>query len=227
VTPHVLRDGVIERVGGHGAPWGVVLGGNLLAGTTGAPSGPGGARAVVRSGWLGEEPTAGEIPDVRMWMGEGWAALDGACDRFAAVVGERGMTPCLWPRAGDMLSDAQGCLTFLRRRESAGRARLELLLDPCGLLTASMFRRAEEHLARVFEALGAHPMVAAVVLSNVRTDAGVLAPAPLHLGDFETAMIARLAAAHVPAAVPRVFWGGDVAAQIAAAGVTAAGGGGR
>ena len=224
--PHVLRDGVIEpwtgRAGGPAPPpWAVVMDGNPLVQLPAMPAGPAGARVALRSGWLGDEdPAEGGAPDARMWTSAAWGALDAMCDRLRAAAAERGLIPCLWPRAGHVLSDPQGCLTFLRRREASGRSDMELLLEPCAMLTASMLANAEDHLSRAFEALGGHPSVTAVMLSNLRAPErgdGPLLPAPLHRGAIDAAVIARLAAAHVPVTVPTVFAGDEIEGQIAAA----------
>jgi hypothetical protein len=57
-----------------------------------------------------------------------------------------------WPRATDVLSDAPSLLTFLRASPQR-----RFLFDPHGLLSVAMLTKAEDHLARLEEALGAHP----------------------------------------------------------------------
>jgi hypothetical protein len=57
-----------------------------------------------------------------------------------------------WPLATDVISDGPSLLTFLRSRPQR-----RFLFDPHGLLTEAMLPKAEDHLARLEEALGTHP----------------------------------------------------------------------
>lgn len=110
---------------------------------------------VVRSGWSTSDRPA--------WMPGGREALD----RFLRACPAGGEV-WLWPAADHVLSDVPSIVGFLRRHaESDTGPRVRLLFDPASLLAPSMLPRAGDHLARMFEALAAHPATAAIVLANV------------------------------------------------------------
>lgn len=120
------------------------------------------------------------------------------------------------PAAAHVLSDPQSCLTFLRAR--AGQP-FGLMLDPALLLTPAMLGRAEDHLRRAMEALGRHPAVAALRLTNIqisRAEQGPsLRPEPLHRGVLDARLLASLAAAHTPPDLPLVLLPEQVETQTA------------
>jgi hypothetical protein len=128
---------------------------------------------------------------LRTWGPEGWRRLEAFCDGLEPLLGRAGVVLVLRPHARDVLSDAQSCLTFLTRRE--GRPS-RLLLDPAGMLTPGMLGDAPDHLGRMMDALGGHPGVWGLLLTNVRPDgAGGLEPCPLHLGEVDAGLLAGLA----------------------------------
>lgn len=160
------------------------------------PVPPSSRRLVCWSGWVGESAFD---RDFRTWMKPAWDALERACEAFA------GTELCLLPHPRHILSDAQSCLSLLRRFE--GRP-VRLVLDAAGLLTGSMLGAAEDHLARVFDALGHHPAVSLIRLTNVERDEGdddFLRPAPLHRGLLDPALLVqslrRAGHSHVPVAL--------------------------
>ena len=58
-----------------------------------------------------------------------------------------------------------------------------------------MLAQAEDHLVRATEALGSHPGVAAILLTNVRRsgpDESPLLPAPLHHGEVDAGTLIEL-----------------------------------
>jgi hypothetical protein len=162
--------------------------GVLYAGISGAnlarePAPASSGRIVCWSGWVGEGPFD---RDFRTWTKPAWEALERACGAFG------GTGLCLLPHPRHILSDAQSCLTLLRRFEGG---RVRLVLDPAGMLTGTMLDAAEDHLARTLDSLAHHPGVAVVRLTNVERDADdpdLLRPAPLDRGLLDPALIVRM-----------------------------------
>lgn len=104
---------------------------------------------------------ADELP----WLPTARRRFEDACDQVSAACAqmEPPTVPVLWPHAACAVSDAPSIATFLRGREAWG-----FILDPVALLTPSMLERAEDHLGRLFEALGPHARAHAVVLGIPR-----------------------------------------------------------
>lgn len=123
-----------------------------------------GGRLVMWSGWIDpEDEDDHERAGVRTHGPEGHRRCTEVADRAAAVLEAQGVKLLLRPHARHVLSDVPSCLTFLR---SALGERVRLVLDPIGMLTASMAARAEEHLERIMSALARHPGVAAILLAS-------------------------------------------------------------
>lgn len=182
-------------------PFAVIDHANLALGIGPTPRGSAAAsRLILWSGWFGRpaDPVRGRFPrDFRTWTPAAWEALDAACDGLLPALAERGIELCLRPHARHVLSDPQACLSFLRKHEG-----VRLLLDPASFMTGSMLDRAEDHVARMFEALGDHPAVAGVVLANVLRndpdDEDSLGPAPLHRGLIEPRLLVNACRTHCP-----------------------------
>lgn len=191
--------------------WAVVRRSNPLRETTTLRS----PRVVAWSGWLDEQadPRHGRFPlDFRVWTVPAWDALSRACDALLPRLAETPATLLLRPHARQVLSDAQACITFLRPRPDQP---IRLLLDPASMLTDAMLPTAEDHLARIFEALGPHPNVAAVLLANLRrAQDGDLVPAPLHSGLLDPRLLIDPWRAHCPANLPCILPEPDFATQI-------------
>lgn len=194
------------------------------------------AGEVHWSGSLAEldEPAGGLFDeDPRTWGTRGWAALDAALAEVLAGI----PSVVIRPHARHVVSDIPGCARVLRAWGAKG---LRLLGDPVSMLTPTLLAGSTglDVLARGYEALAAPPMspdesegcvranggLWGVVVANVVLDErmGVRA-CPLTEGLLDAAMIARLAAAHVPRGVPLVLIEGDEADQLrllAKAGVT-------
>ncbi len=128
----------------------------LLSGNPGAWSG----RVIARSGAMeGEEP---ERAALRMWGGEGVAALDAGIERWLGARAGDGRL-CVWPNAADVVSDLPSCLSMLRRWGGRG---VEAVCDPAAMMTAAMTRVGDDFVLRVMETLAEHPSVAMVVIGN-------------------------------------------------------------
>ncbi len=121
---------------------------------------------VFRSGPPGE----GVIP----WGAAARSAWLHASDRLAALG-----PAWVHPRAGDVLSDAPGVLSFLNQRPRFG-----LFLEPAALLAPAMLPQAPEHLARIAAAL--LPRASAVLLTGVRPESDRLHRAPLGEGPINS-----------------------------------------
>ena len=189
---------------------------NLARSPANTPAVPSGVpRGITWSGRLGEgdEPFRA-LPDAGNWTRAGWVTLIAACESLLPELRRRGVDLCLRPHARHILSDAQGCLTLLR-----GNPDVRLLLDPGSMLAGSMLPRIEDHLTRIFEALGEHPAVAAVVLANVRLldpkDEDALILCPLHRGLIDPELLLRTWQAHCPPQLPCVLLEEEFEAQAA------------
>jgi len=136
---------VIDRwrvLDGAGVPAGSVLDANPLAG--GAP--PGAGRVwIVRSGWN----PSGDAPPV--WSAGPRAAFESFAAAFARAAAHTGAVPVLWPRAGDVVSDAPGLLMFLRSGAGTG---WRFLLDPFALIAGSMLANTDDHVDRLMAFAG-------------------------------------------------------------------------
>lgn len=137
-------------------------------------------RLIAWAGWLDDakaDPAQGRFdPDFQVWSPVGWQALRAGIASAADSLRAHDATLCLRPHAGCVLSDPQGCLNFLR---DAPAERVEILLDPVAMLTPGMLDKAEDHLARAFEALGDQPAVAGCVLAAAVVHEGRVVHAPL------------------------------------------------
>jgi hypothetical protein len=205
------------------APWAEVMAQNPLD-TTEVRVPEGSAPRLV--GWSGTLAEAIFGEDPRTWGPRGWGELDAFCGRIAPVLASRGLTLCFRPHARHVLSDVPSCLRFLRGRaeHAGGGGRLfGLLLDPVSMLTGSMVSSAEDHVARILDALGGAEGVCGLLVANVRVvgaeEAGGLAEAaPVHEGLIPVGRLGALVRDGVPAWMPVVFSEalGDPAEQAAA-----------
>lgn len=150
--------------------WGCSLELPLLSRELAARLTPGAARLLVRARVAPHEqansPADGEGAEsaeraFAAWSPRTRADLDDACDRLAPVASGANVTICVRPHAHDAISDIPSCLTFLRRRADGPFA---IVLNPFDLITAGMMARAEDHLARIADALFTARGVAAVLV---------------------------------------------------------------
>lgn len=203
--------GIVRAVDAASLPLATVLPGNVLhtPPPTLPPGAPGG-RIILWSGWMGgDDSRPGEgyfPPDFRTWSTPGRKRFDDFCDAMAPALEARSLILLFRPHARHVLSDPQSCVSFLAARKGQPFA---VVLDPAGFITSSMLPRAEDHLARAFEALGAHPGAAALALTNLEAvgnpdplSGPELRSAPLSQGLLSPAILAELASKHWPAGRP-------------------------
>ena len=122
-----------------------ILSGNPLADDWFFPVDLPGDRLVAWSGGLGETLFADEP---RTWMGEGHERFERLCDEMRDPLRDAGARLCFRPHARHVLSDPQGTLDFLRRREEEP---FGLALSPADLLLPHMLDAAEDHFERILE----------------------------------------------------------------------------
>jgi hypothetical protein len=121
-----------------------------------------------------------------------WARFAGHAQHLCATAGQ---TPVVWPRLGEVLSDAPSLLSFLR-----GAPAWRFVVEPLALLTPDMHRNAPEHLDRLAELLFGHHACAGVVVgadgpvSSLAALGKVLAreQSPIWVRDGEQAMLTDL-----------------------------------
>ena len=162
-----------------------------------APTSRSADRLLTWSGSLGEQLFA---PDPRTWMAAGWRAFEALCDQLGPTLGTLGWTLSFQPHARHVLSDAKGCREFLARRSGQP---FEVALAPATMLELSMLPRLEDHLVRMFEALG--PVAALVVLEDVQMDAdedGLPRRTALGGGRLPRDLVLSLLREHVPERTP-------------------------
>ncbi len=171
------------------------------------------------SGWSeGDEQRGPEeaVRDFRTWSRDAWGRLERWCDDLTPELRQRGIELWIRPHARHILADTQCCLSFLGRRQGG---QIRLLFEPTAFLTAGMLDRSEEHLERAFASLGAHPSVAATLLSNRHGPdddplEGPLRAAPLHRGCVDPALLVRLWRQYVPRGIPAVLLDDELEAQV-------------
>ncbi len=101
-----------------------------------------GTLAAPEEGLFGDEP--------RTWMNEGHARFEAFCDGVRDPLGNSGRRLCFRPHVRHVLSDPQGTLDFLRRRDGEP---FGLALSPIDLLTIGMVEDAEDHFTRILESM--------------------------------------------------------------------------
>jgi hypothetical protein len=145
-----IPDAVCDLVVPHGVPGEAIasiLPGNPLAddwfGLVDLP----GDLLVTWSGTLSDE-LFGDDP--RTWMPMGHERFESFCDAIREPLAASGNRLCFRPHARHVLSDPQGTLDFLRRREGEP---FGLALAPADLLLPSMVADAEDHFTRILESM--------------------------------------------------------------------------
>ena len=175
-----VPDAVADLVVPQGAPTAAIASiasGNPLDDDWFCPLDLPGDGIVSWSGTLADE-LFGDEP--RTWMGEGHQRFEGWCDDVRDALGRAGRVLLLRPHARHVLSDPQGTLDFLRRREGEP---FGLALSPADLLLPSMMPDAEDHFARILEFMV--PRAALVLLQDARPaegDEDRMEPCPLGTG---------------------------------------------
>ena len=145
-----IPDAVCDLIVPHGTPGEAIasiLPGNPLAddwfGLVDLP----GDLLVAWSGTLADE-LFGDDP--RTWMSVGHEKFESFCDAIREPLSASGNRLCFRPHARHVLSDPQGTLDFLRRREGEP---FGLALAPVDLLLPSMLADAEDHFIRILESM--------------------------------------------------------------------------
>jgi hypothetical protein len=147
------------------------------------------------------------------WMPQGQRAFNQFCDQLQPQLVQHDRRLCFHPHSRHVLSDVNLCMKFLRERADES---LQLALAPSSLLEPSMMADVEDHLTRMFEALG--PVCAMVFLNDVvvaETDGDTSCEmVPLGQGILPRKSVLGLMHKHVPAATPIVIGSKGIPAQI-------------
>jgi hypothetical protein len=108
--------------------------------------------------------------------------------RVDAIAGPRELW--IWPTCGGAISDVPSLLTFLRTRPQ-----WKFILDPVSMLTPSLLPRLDDHMRRLFDALGSHDQLGATLICScdVRDNQLIHSPSPaLQQFDDELARYAHM-----------------------------------
>ena len=179
---------------------------NPLAGELAVDDDIGAKRIVTWSGTLGPDLFTAHPAN---WLRPGHDSLRDVCRSLAPRLSERSMTVCFHPHCRHVLSDAPSCVTFLN--DLAGEP-FEIALAPASMLEPSMMVDLDDHLRRIFEALG--PRAAAVFMSDVTEGAdGLIEAVPLGQGKLPRETVIRLLGDHVPRGTPVIVIDRDLDAQ--------------
>lgn len=181
-VPDAVFDLVVPQ-GLAGGAIATILPGNPLADDWVMPLDLPGDLMVAWSGTLAEGEDALFADEPRTWMGEGHARFEAFCDSIRDALASSGRRLCFRPHARHVLSDPQGTLDFLRRREGEP---FGLALSPADLLTTDMVADAEDHFTRILDFMT--PRADLLLLADARVPAGPdddarpLEPCPLGEG---------------------------------------------
>ena len=143
-----VPDAVADLVLPHGTPGEAIASivpGNPLAEDWVCPLDLPGDLLIAWSGTMAEELFA---DDPRTWMAAGHERFEAFCDDVRDPLADAGRRLCFRPHARHVLSDPQGTLDFLRRREGEP---FGLALSPVDLLLPSMLTDAEDHFTRILD----------------------------------------------------------------------------
>ena len=172
-----VPDAVADVVLPHGMPGEAlasIVPGNPLSETWTCPLDLPGEKLITWSGSMGEELFADEP---RTWMGGGHERFEGFCDDVREPLRQARRTLCFRPHARHVLSDAQGTLDFLRRREDEP---FGLAIAPVDLLLPEMVGDAEDHFTRILDFM--IPRADFVLLADAHPDDSGEAMTPCPLG---------------------------------------------
>jgi hypothetical protein len=207
-----IPDAVCDLVVPHGAPGEAVasiLPGNPLAddwfGLVDLP----GDLLVAWSGTMADELFE---DDPRTWMPMGHERFESFCDAVREPLAASGSRLCFRPHARHVLSDPQGTLDFLRRREGEP---FGLALSPADLMLPSMLAHAEDHFTRILESM--IPRADLLLLADAAPDenrgdddAEGMTPTPLGEGVLPAEMIMEAVNTGLPESTPVVVAAGDL-----------------
>lgn len=181
-----VPDAVADIVLPHGTPGEAlasIVPGNPLADDWVCSIDLPGERIIAWSGTLGDELFADEP---RTWMGEGHKRFESFCDDVRDTLRDAGRILCFRPHARHVLSDPQGTLDFLRRREGEP---FGLALSPADLILPDMLADAEDHFTRILDSMV--PRADFILLSDAHPDETneSMTPCPLGSGVLPPAAI--------------------------------------
>lgn len=208
VLPQGLAEGAVATI----------LPGNPLADDWVMPLDLPGDRMVAWSGTLADPDAGLFAAEPRTWMGEGHRRLEAFCDGIRDALAANGKRLCFRPHARHVLSDPQGTLDFLRRREGEP---FGLALSPADLLTTGMVDDAEDHFARILEFMT--PRADLLLLSDARApesgdasdDTAPLEACPLGEGVLPRPEVVAACLKHLPDQAWTVSSAADRATAIA------------
>lgn len=146
----VIRGSALWRAGDRMGEF--LLAANALDRAT-WPGRVGAGLAVVRTGFV-EDALQDAAP---LWLARPRGQWLEFAKHVEGLCGE-GCTPVLWPRCGDVISDAPSTLSFVR-----GNSKWKFLVDPAGLMTPEMRTSAVEHMVRLIDLMVSHEACAGVV----------------------------------------------------------------
>jgi hypothetical protein len=146
-VPDAVFDLVVPQ-GLAGGAIATILPGNPLADDWVMPLDLPGDLMVAWSGTLAEGEDGLFADEPRTWMGEGHGRFESFCDGISDALVASGRRLCFRPHARHVLSDPQGTLDFLRRRDGGP---FGLALAPADLLLPDMLPDAEDHFTRILE----------------------------------------------------------------------------
>ena len=207
-----IPDAVCDLIVPHGTPGEAVasiLPGNPLAddwfGLVDLP----GDLLVAWSGTMADELFE---DDPRTWMPMGHERFEAFCDAVREPLTASGSRLCFRPHARHVLSDPQGTLDFLRRREGEP---FGLALSPADLLLPSMLAHAEDHFTRILESM--IPRADLLLLADAAPDESLgddageaMTPMPLGEGILPAEMIMEAMNTRLPESTPVVVAAGDL-----------------
>lgn len=106
-----------------------------------------GSPSVTREDLFPDDPSA--------WTPGAWSALDGAIERLAPLLTERGVTLLIRPHHRHVVGDVPSVGRLVRTLREKGIERVGVVLDVESMLAPSMRERnPDDHRRRIREALG-------------------------------------------------------------------------
>lgn len=164
---------------------------------------------VLWSGTLADRGLFDASP--RTWMAPGRETLDALCAALAPRLRDAGVTVCFHPHARHVLSDVPSSARFLDEHADGP---FGLALAPTSLLEPGMLGAVEDHLERIFAALGPRCRLLHLHDVEVVPDDNACTPVPLGRGRLPREPVRRLLRGHVAEGTPIVLLEREVEAQV-------------
>ncbi|MCH2160979.1 MAG: hypothetical protein MK085_03805 [Phycisphaerales bacterium] len=175
-----------------------ILEGNPLSDDWMAPLDVPGDHLVAWSGTLAQDLFGNEP---RTWMKAGHDTFEAFCDQVAPNLDALDRTLLFRPHARHVLSDPQGSLDFLRRREQEP---FGLALSPADMLLPSMLDVLEDHVERILTFVAPRARIIFLEDAQPGDDGESMQPAPLGEGVLPHTQVRELLHAHLPEEMPVV-----------------------